>query len=60
MHHLKLRFILAGIIVSTIGGILMIVKGFNYLLLGIVCVGPVAITFGLILKPDKKENTDSP
>ena len=54
MDSMKLRFILMGCILTALGVILTITRGFSTSLAGIIVVGVVLAIVGMVWKPRKK------
>ena len=57
---LKLRFILAGCIVSIIGVVLLIIHGFSFIYIGLIIAGIIILVIGLIWKLKVKHIDKSP
>lgn len=54
MNSMKLRLILMGCILTILGAVLLILRGFSDPLLGILIVGIVLAFIGILWKPRKK------
>ena len=54
MQRMKLRLIAMGCIISVLGGILYVFRGYQPLLLALVGVGMVLLVVGLLWKSPKK------
>jgi len=60
MLALKLRLILAGCIVSVLGAVLLVVRGYSPGLLGVLVVGIVILVVGLLWRKPKSEDGGRP
>ncbi len=54
MDNMKLRLILMGCILTILGTILIVARGFSTPLVGILVVGIVLAAIGIVWKPQKK------
>lgn len=54
MDSMKLRLILMGCILTLIGVILLVVRGFSAPLVGILVIGIILAIVGVVWKPRKK------
>lgn len=54
IDYIKLRFLIAGCILTVLGAIFLILKGFSAGLVGILVVGIVLLVVGVVWKPRKK------
>ena len=54
MDNMKLRLILMGCILTVLGAILIVARGFSTPLVGILVVGIVLASIGVVWKPQKK------
>jgi hypothetical protein len=58
--NLKLRFIIAGCIVSIIGVVMLIIHGFSVIYIGVIIAGLIVLVIGLIWKFKVKPIDKSP
>jgi membrane-bound ClpP family serine protease len=59
MDTLKLRLLLGGCIVTAIGVVLIILRGFSIFFMVLPIIGIVALVIGILKKPREKKKTEN-